>query len=77
MLPTYFELVNDTFTLLSGCILTQLISFCFILLFMPESPYFLYLQGNFAQCRHTLEGIMKMNGRSEIKLLFRFQSESE
>lgn len=63
MLPKYFQHIShETFGLQTVCLIMTLCTFCFVILFLPESPYFFYKIGNYQKARQTLEGLLKMNG---------------
>lgn len=78
MIPTFFELVSrDSFSLLASSLIATLCTFLFTILFLPESPRYQHQEGEYQTCRKTLEGILKLNGQGNVKLLFRFEDESE
>ena len=42
-LPTYFQIINkEAETLICASIVLSLAAFCFVILFLPESPFFHY-----------------------------------
>ena len=59
-----------------------LISFCFTILFLPESLWTLYSipikddPAHFQKVRILMEGILRINGLPDMRLLFRFDTET-
>lgn len=75
-LPTYYQrITKDSEPILCISLIISLISFLFVVLFVPETPFYSYQSGNYQNSRQTIEGVLKMNGQ-DAKLIFRFDSES-
>ena len=52
-------------------------SLCYCILFMPESLQTYHQKREFQTLRITMEGLLRMNGFSDVRLIFRFKDESE
>jgi len=75
-LPIYYDQISkDYYPLQAICLVLTFCTFCYTMLFLPESPWSEYQQGNFQRTREILQVISKMNGQ-DIRLLCRFKDES-
>ena len=75
-LPIYYDQISkDYYPLQAACLVVTFCTFCYTMLFLPESPWSEYCHGNFERTREILQVIAKMNGQ-EIRLLCRFKDES-
>ena len=58
----FFQISKDYYTLQCTCVLATFSTFCYTMLFLPESPWSMYKQQKFQTARLIMEGIAKMNG---------------
>ena len=75
-LPIYYDqITKDYYPLQAISLVLTFCTFCYSILFLPESPYTEYSKNNFQKTREILQVMAKMNGQ-EIKLLCRFKNET-
>lgn len=74
--PTYFQRISkDAEPIMCASLVISLISFLFVVLFVPETPFYSYQSQKYQESRQTLEGVLKVNGQ-DARLLFRFDTET-
>ena len=52
-------------------------SFCYVILFMPDSLLIYSQNGKHQTVRLIMEGLLKMNGTGDTRLFFRFKGETQ
>lgn len=76
-IPIYYEHINsDWYQLHALGLIIGTASLCYCILFMPESLWTYYQKRDYHTQRITMEGLLKMNGFSDTRLIFRFKDES-
>lgn len=72
-LPFFYSLHGDWYTLQAVGLILSFTSFCYVILFMPESLLVYSQNGKHQTVRTIMEGLLKMNGSGDTRLLFRFK----
>ena len=77
IIPNFYEYINrDWYPLQALGLILGTASLCYCILFMPESLWTYYQKREYHTQRITMEGLLKMNGFSDTRLIFRFKDES-